>query len=249
MQLPLPIELPSYQTLDNFYFEHNELLHDTLLNLTAHAEQPNTQLLLIHGGSHSGKTHLATALYHTALQQKLSVCYLDMAELFAPEILNAYNAMQGDDNAESIYMELLANYDQHELLIVENIHVVADQTSLQIALFDLINRCIESGASMLLTSAIGPTNTEFELPDLRSRLTWGQVYQIENLSDLGLEQVVTDYVAMKGLNMQPAAINYLLKFTTRDIAHIQTVLAKLDQLALSEQKAITIPLIKKALGI
>ncbi|MDG1120817.1 MAG: DnaA/Hda family protein [Glaciecola sp.] len=249
MQLPLPIELPSYQTLDNFYFEDNELLHDALVNLTVHAEQPHTQLLLIHGGSHSGKTHLATALYHSALQQKLSVCYLDMAELFAPEILSVYNAMQGDENAESIYMELLANYDQHELLIVENIHIVADQISLQIALFDLINRCIESKASMLLTSALGPTNNEFELPDLRSRLTWGQVYQLEGLSDAGLEKVVTDYVAMKGLNMQAAAINYLLKFTVRDIAHIQTVLGKLDQLALSEQKAITIPLIKKALRI
>ena len=172
-----------------------------------------------------------------------------MAELFAPEILSVYNAMQGDENAESIYMELLANYDQHELLIVENIHIVADQISLQIALFDLINRCIESKASMLLTSALGPTNNEFELPDLRSRLTWGQVYQLEGLSDAGLEKVVTDYVAMKGLNMQAAAINYLLKFTVRDIAHIQTVLGKLDQLALSEQKAITIPLIKKALRI
>lgn len=249
MQLPLPIELPSYQTLDNYFFEKNELLHDALLNLTAHTEPSNSQLLLIHGAEHCGKTHLATALYHRALEQKLSVCYLDMAELFAPEILQAYQTMQGEENAESIYMELLANYDLHELLIVENIHIVANQPRLQVALFDLINRCIESSASMLLTSSLGPASTEFELPDLRSRLSWGQVYQLDSLSDDGLEKVVADYVAMKGLNMQHAAIAYLLKFTIRDITNIQTILGELDQLALSEQKAITIPLIKKALGI
>lgn len=246
MQLPLPLALPSQQTLDSFIFEDNLLLKEALLHINSVAS--NNRLVLVHGSQHSGKTHLATAAYQHAISHSVSAYYLDLGLLFAPEVLAAYQASP-DTHSETLFSEILAGYEAHELLVVDNLHVIAGQKELEIAIFDLINRCIETGCAMVLTSTLGPTHHDFSLPDLRSRLTWGQVYHIQQLTDDGLFQAVASYVEAKGLNMQVNAISYLLKFSTRDFASIQRVIDELDKVSLSHQQAITIPLIKKVLHI
>ncbi len=249
MQLPLPIELPTYQTLDNYYFYNNELLHNALIGLVGEpADKAN--IIVIHGTSHSGKTHLATALYHFASAQHKSVCYLDFNELFNPEIMQRFLLMYHADEeyAEDAFFTMLSGYENNELLIIENIDVLADQPKLQVALFDLINRCIEHRTHILISSKYGPYDDFISLPDLRSRLTWGQVYKLDPVDDDGIHSIVLDYVAMKGVNMQPSVIAYLLKFTTRDIKHVLHLIDQLDKLALVEKKAITIPLVKKLLA-
>ena len=246
MQLPLPLALPSKQTLDSFIFEDNLLLKDALLQINTISSK--NALLMVHGAHHSGKTHLATAAYQHAISQSISAYYLDLSLLFAPEILTAHQAAS-NTHSETLMSDILAGYEGHELLVVDNMHVVAGNKELEIALFDLINRCIESACAMVLTSALGPAHHDFCLPDLRSRLTWGQVYHIHPLTDDGLLQAVTSYVQTRGLNMQINAISYLLKFSTRDFSSIQRVIDELDKVSLSHQQAITIPLIKKVLHI
>lgn len=246
MQIPLPLALPSPQTLDSFIFEDNLLLKEALLQINMVGNDHS--LLMIHGATHSGKTHLATAAYQHAISHNISAYYLDLSLLFAPEVLTMYQS-SFDTHSETPFNEMLAGYEAHQVLVVDNLHVIAGYPALEIAIFDLINRCIESHCVMVLTSELGPTHHNFSLPDLRSRLTWGQVYHIQPLSDEGLSRAVQSYVQAKGLSMQMNAISYLLKFSTREFSAIQHLIDELDKVSLSHQQAITIPLIKKVLHI
>ena len=54
----------------------------------------------------------------------------------------------------------------------------------EIALFDLFNRIKANGKTLLVVSAEqSPTALPVKLPDLASRLKWGESYQLIPLSD------------------------------------------------------------------
>lgn len=54
----------------------------------------------------------------------------------------------------------------------------------ELALFNLYNRVLELGRTcLLITGDRPPRQIDLQLPDLASRLDWGQIYRLQPLSD------------------------------------------------------------------
>jgi chromosomal replication initiation ATPase DnaA len=70
------------------------------------------------------------------------------------------------------------------LVCIDNIECVAGDEPWEMAIFNLYNRILESGKTrLLITGDRPPRQLNLGLPDLASRLDWGQIYKLQPLSD------------------------------------------------------------------
>ena len=69
--------------------------------------------------------------------------------------------------------------EQQELVCLDDLQAVIGNSEWEIALFDLFNRIKANGKTLLVVSAEqSPTALPVKLPDLASRLKWGESYQL-----------------------------------------------------------------------
>lgn len=125
---------------------------------------------------------------------------------------------------------------------------VWDETTQKKA-FHLLNGVKEQSAQLLITATAPPASWPLSLADLRSRLLAVPVAQIETPDDSLVIGLLLKHFRDRRLNASEDALNYLIPRIPRDGQIIADAVAKLDEAALLNQKrAVTIPLIKDALG-
>ena len=83
--------------------------------------------------------------------------------------------------------------------------------------------------------------------DLRTRLGWGHVFNLQPLNDAQRREVLTQHAALRGLSMPPELLDYLLTRFSRDLGHLIELVNRLDQFALQTQRPLTIPLLRAML--
>ena len=218
-QLILDLALPAPWTLQNFVCGQNEeLLH----HIAAIAYGPFfASSLYLWGSAATGKTHILKATSYASNQQGHPAYYVDGQSGPLPENLETY-----------------------ALLAIDNIHCLHEKD--QIRAFDLYNTYRESGRNFL---AAGNTSPAF-LPlrkDLSTRLGWGLVYELKPLSDTDKCSALQQRAHHLGFILSDEVTQYLLHHTARDLPSLMQLLTKLDELALTQHRHITIPLLKEIL--
>ena len=236
MQLPLPIHQVEDDTFDNFYAENSLLLLDSLRHNFDDVQQP---FFYIWGGKSSGKSHLLKAICNHYLLNQRSSSYipLDKSHYFAPTVL---------DNAEQL-----------DVVCLDNLHTVAGDEEWEKAIFDLFNRIREQQGlftqgqkTLLVISAdCPPHQLAIALPDLRSRLTWGEVYRLNDLNDEQKRTILQRYAYQKELELSDEVANFLLKRLDRDLHILIEKLVELDHASLQAQRKLTLPFVKEILGL
>jgi len=83
-----------------------------------------------------------------------------------------------------------------------------------------------------------------QLEDLRSRLNWGPVIQIEYLDDHKKQDALQLRASMKGFELPQQVASYMLKNYSRDMPALFEKLEQLDQASLQQQRRLTIPFVK-----
>lgn len=116
----------------------------------------------------------------------------------------------------------------------------------QVALFNAINLARESGATVLAAGSAPPAQLALR-EDLRSRLGWGLVYQVQPLSDSEKSQYLQAEAQRRGLILSDDVIQYLLTHVRRDLHSLSHLLDRLDRASLEQQRAVTLPLVREAL--
>ncbi len=84
--------------------------------------------------------------------------------------------------------------------------------------------------------------------DLRSRLGWGDVHALHPLTESDTRSALRREAARRGIELGDEVIDYLLTRLRRDMSHLMNLLDRLDGYALAEQRAVTIPLLRKMLA-
>lgn len=227
LQLPLGIRLRDLATLENFIPGRNNELYAWL---GEHAGGVAGRPLYLWGASGLGKTHLLHAACHHAHRAGRSAFYLPLEQggQFAPQILDGI--------------------EHYPLLALDNIDCVMGLPQWEHALFTLYNRAQDQGSQLLITANVAPAQLGCTLPDLRSRLGWGLVYQLQDIDDADKMQALQRRAAQRGLVLGDDVVAYLLKRVPRDMPTLFALLERLDQAALAAKRKVTIPFVRELQG-
>jgi DnaA family protein len=233
LQLVLPVYQQSEWTLDNFIPGNNEALLSQLRALLCAKQSSAVRpIMLLQGAQGTGKTHLLLATTHQAQVLGLTQQYLDMNVLV------------------NMPTEIVASMGQLDVLAIDNIHAIAGNSAWQEQLFDLINQFIEAeGRALVISINQSPKEVGFTLADLVSRLLWGVVFSVKELTEAEKIQAVEMHLKARGLNIHEDAISYLLKRAARDMHGLMDIVEQLDKRSLERQRKLTIPFIKSVLSL
>jgi len=115
-------------------------------------------------------------------------------------------------------------------------------------LFHIINNIRQNGHTLLITSRLWPMSWPVELPDLRSRLKAATVVEIGEPDDELLSQVIVKLFADRQLFVDDRLVAYIVARMERSLEAAQTLVDRLDRLALARGSRITRALAQEVLG-
>lgn len=228
-QLSLPFCPPNDETFASFYPGNN---HALLAALCLMLEQQQAGYIYFWSSSGAGRSHLLNAACATLSDQGEAVGYvpLDKRAYFVPEVLEG--------------MEHLA------LVCIDNIECIAADHAWEMAIFNLYNRIQEIGNSrLLITGDRPPRQLNLQLPDLSSRLDWGQIYKLHALSDEDKLLALQHRARMRGFELPEDVGRFLLKRLEREMRALFITLNQLDNASIKAQRKLTIPFVKEILSL
>ena len=123
----------------------------------------------------------------------------------------------------------------------------ADRAVAERPLLHLHNLVVERGGNLLLTAREAPSRWAIALPDLRSRLGALPVATLGPPDDALLAAVLVKLFADRQLRPAPDLVAFLVPRLERSFAALGRAVGVLDEAALAEQRAITVPWARDAL--
>ena len=114
----------------------------------------------------------------------------------------------------------------------------------QHAAFALFVEATTLGTPVAAAGVLPPVDLPLR-DDLRSRLGWGHVFALEALGEADSRAVLRREADRRGIFLGDEVMDYLLTRFSRDLKHLMALLDRLDEFALAERRAVTVPLLKK----
>ena len=223
-QLLLDISPPLLPTLENFVPGRNLELFQTLKNILEGREQE--RFIYLWGVNGCGKSHLLQAVVESFVQNKLDATYINCGK--------TQNLKIG-----------IPVVDKVECLTIDDVDHLNAAT--QIDLFNLYNHIRDECQSLMLVSgSVAPSQLNLR-EDLVTRLGWGLIYQVHELSDDEKIQAMKKHAKRKGFELTQDVCNYLLRHVKRDLPSLIVTLDALDLHSLREKRPITIPMLRELL--
>ncbi len=230
-QLTIDFAFEPEASFEFFYPAENQLLVENLKQfLTLESEQYSRQLLYLHGLTGSGKSHLLQALCHYAGTLGKTAQYLPADQLI------------------QLPQEFTLGLEVNDLLVIDDVDLFVSDFSWQKSLFDLINRCLEQGCKLLFSAKVPAADVGFELPDLVSRLNWGEIWLLKPLTEEQRQAMLQLRSEARGIPMSDELASYIVLRCQQDNASILKCLERLDKESLTEKRRLTIPFVKNVMG-
>jgi len=224
-QLPLALRYPPDQRLDTFV----DAPAGALDQLRALAMQPGADWVFVAGAGGVGKTHLALAVCAAAEAAGRRAAYLPLAAARG-RLRTALDALDGND-----------------VVALDGLAAVAGDREDEVALFDFHNRARSAGTALLYTAEAAPDALPLVLPDLRSRLGQCARVVLAPLDDDGRRRVLRERAQRRGLVLEEAALDWLLRRVGRDLGGLTALLDRLDRASLAAQRRVTVPFLRQVL--
>jgi DnaA family protein len=227
-QLALAIKLNDEATLTDFNWQNNNLLQQQLQVMLA---LNGDRLLYLWGPKGSGKSHLLQASCQ-AVNSIQSAIYLPLT--FLKE--------WGPQTIEGL--------EDQTLICIDDIDAIGNDPAWEEALFHLYNRIKDKEKSLLIISGNQPpAMIAINLADLRSRLAWGLVIQLNELSDEEKITTLKLHAFKRGFELPESVAQFLLNRCSRNMHDLHQLLNRLDDASLAAHRKITIPFVKNILNI
>ena len=228
-QLSLPLYLPDDETFARFYSGENSSL---LAALQGALQQEHGTYIYFWSREGGGRSHLLHAACAELSQRGEAVGYvpLDKRAYFVPEVLDGM--------------------EQLSLVCIDNIECIAGEEEWEMAIFNLYNRILETGRTrLLITGDRPPRQLNLRLPDLASRLDWGQIYKLQPLGDEDKLLALQLRSKLRGFELPEDVGRFLLKRLDREMRTLFMTLDQLDRASITAQRKLTIPFVKEILSL
>ena len=219
-QIALDIGLARGPTLASFCAGPNEaaLKH---LQLWAGSPTRSPVPTYLWGASGSGKSHLLKAVAESLREQGAVAGWLDASMHEPPDFNENWAVVLLDD------VHLYTAVQQH-------------------AAFNWFVNAQSLQRGVLAAGAFPPAGLKLR-EDLRTRLAWGHVFQLQVLSEPERRAVLRQAADARGVFLGDDVMDFMLTRFSRDLGSLMQLLEHLDGYALQTKRAITIPLIKSML--
>ncbi|SCY53228.1 regulatory inactivation of DnaA Hda protein [Nitrosospira sp. Nl5] len=223
-QLVLDIVPSPPPALTNFVPGRNAELLQTLDNILAGAEREH--FVYLWGRTGCGRSHLLQGVAGLCMRNKMRAAYIAC-----------------DANTDFV-----AN-GEADCVAVDDVDRLNAEA--QIGLFNLYNRIRDEGHALLLVSGpAAPAQLKLKVrEDLVTRLGWGLVYQVHELTDEEKIKAMKSHAANRGLDLPQEVCGYLLRHGRRDLPSLMATLDALDSYSLANQRKVTVPLVRELLQI
>lgn len=220
-QIALDIGLATGPTLESFFSGPNAAALSHLKQWvseqsSAPARSPVPTYLW--GIAGSGKTHLLKAALEALREQGAIVGWLDASVLEPSEFNEDWAAVMMDE------VHLYSAAQQH-------------------AAFNWFVNSQTHQRGVLAAGELPPADLKLR-DDLRTRLGWGHVFQLQALSDPERRSVLRQAADARGIFLGDEVMDYILTRFSRDLGSLMELLNLMDRYALQTKRGITIPLIK-----
>ena len=225
-QLTLLLEAQLLRGFDNFHTGANAELVHGLKTLAGDAESLGAWIAGEPGG---GKSHLLQATCRWADAAGRRAIYVPLKDLAASA-----------RSVESLEADLLALDDVGSWL---------GNAALEAVLMGLYQQQLQAGGQIVFAAVQTAQQASFSLNDLGSRARALPGYRVVMPDDEGLRAILTAAAHRRGLTLTNAVLDYWLHRAVRALPDLMAQLQQLDEQALVEQRAITIPLIKEVLEL
>ena len=219
-QLALPIAMARAPTLEGFSAGPNTPALDHL-KLWAGSPTRSPVPTYLWGPPASGKTHLLLAVREALREQGAAVGWLDPSIAEPPGFDERWAVVLMDD------VHLYNAVQQH-------------------AAFSWFVSAQPMQRGVLAAGALPPADLKVR-EDLRTRLGWGHVFQLQVLSEPERRAVLRQAADARGVFLGDEVMDFMLSRFSRDLGSLMQLLEQLDAYALQTKRAITIPLIKSML--
>lgn len=184
--------------------------------------------IFLHGAPGSGKTHLLQACCHGMAGAALYLPLASLRDRPAADVLDGLEALP--------------------LICLDDMQTVAGDEGWELALFGLWNRALEQGSRLVFAADTAPRGLDIALPDLQSRLGWGEVFRLARPDDEAKARILRFRAGRRGLAMPEAVAAYIVSRAPRDLSLLLALLERLDRESLAEQRALSVPFVKRVLG-
>jgi DnaA family protein len=226
-QIALDLAVPSKPTLAGYHpgeSNSNIAVLEHLRQWTQDAARSQLPVYLW-GASGCGKTHLLRAAQAALRERGQQVGWLDTESSAVQPFNSSWSAVMFDD------VDVFNQQRQHT------------------AFNWMVNAMTPTGGHTCAVLACGqlpPTDLQLR-EDLRTRLGWGLVFELEPLSDTECRTVLIEAARERGLKLPNEVLDFILTRFSRDLGSLMQLLDAVDRYALKTQRAITIPLVKDML--
>jgi DnaA family protein len=224
-QLPLNFPWREGVSFADFLPGKNQgLIHS--LQASISSKPTREQFIYIWGNMGLGKSHLLQAVCQGAADANLPAAYLPLVELaqYGPAMLEG--------------MEGLA------VVCVDDLQAIAGETLWEEALFHFYNRLRDAGTVLVAAANASPQGLAIQLPDLRTRLGWGPVFQLQELTEAEKIRAMQQRAQQRGFDLPKEVAEYLLRRHTRDMTSLFALLDRLDEASMAQHRKLTIPFVR-----
>jgi DnaA-homolog protein len=224
-QIALDIGLATGPTLDRFHAGPNGAVLAHLKLWAGAGSSTSTRSPVptyLWGASGSGKTHLLKSVREALREQGARCGWMDASTLVPPEFEESWAAVLMDE------VHLYTAEQQH-------------------AAFNWFVNAQTFHRWVLAAGDAPPADLRLR-EDLRTRLGWGHVFQLQVLDETERRAVLRQAADARGVFLRDDVMDFMLARFSRDLGSLMQLLDQLDGYALQEQRAVTIPLLKSMLA-
>jgi len=225
-QLALNVSLRDDATFENFFTL--AAVEPLLEKLRQQSSLDGEPIIYLYGATASGKSHLLQAACHYTEESALYLPLRDLRE-YPPQ-------------------DVLQGVEEMNLICLDDLETVFGHERWELELFHLLNRARDRGCRLLISATTAPRASQVALADLKSRLSWGIVYQIPLPDDRELEAILQFRARRRGLQLAPEVARFIVQRAPRALTSLLDVLEDIDRASLARQRALSIPFVKEVLG-
>lgn len=200
----IPLEMSSEplnpaQTFSNFLFEENNRV---TLELCKRLAPGSFNPLFLYGPPGSGKTHLLMACANRLQKTGLKVFFVH-TETFTEHVVKAIRGSE--------MQTFRTIYRNQDVLVLDDVHYLANRLSTQEELFHTFNALHTSGKQIILSGPDVPTQLEGVEPRLISRFEWGIILKLIPLPPKKFGKVLKNKAHLHRFTLSDEIITFIME--------------------------------------